>query len=317
MLYYYLHRFNLTWYCWADRFIIPLPMNRDARSKDSMTVGQPSTTTRGAARDKTQLRQGPGRPTLSNEELLDKAVDLFLEKGFERTTIDAITASAGMAKRTVYLRYGDKTALFKAALQRAIEDWIVPVERLRAAESDDVEETLLRAGQILVENLMSPAGLRLLRLTNAESARMPEIGAYTTQRGTEPTIAYLADLIQRRIPFRSDIANPEEAAFAFLYLVACGPATMAAWGLILDKAAIDRHTQYCVRLFLYGLLPRETARKAPGGNGASVQPRPPKAEVGLARSHSEALEIENRRLKKLLLESMLQVAALKERQAGD
>ena len=72
------------------------------------------------------MRQGPGRPTLSNEELLDKAVDLFLEKGFERTTIDAITASAGMAKRTVYLRYGDKTALFKAALQRAIEDWIVP-----------------------------------------------------------------------------------------------------------------------------------------------------------------------------------------------
>src|SRR5580704_13171607 len=137
----------------------------DSRLEDSMDANPQSASIRAASRGDTKQRQGPGRPTLSNEELLDKAVDLFLEKGFERTTIDAITASAGMAKRTVYLRYGDKTALFKAALQRAIEDWIVPVEQLRAAESDDVEDTLLRVGQILMENLMSPAGLRLLRIT--------------------------------------------------------------------------------------------------------------------------------------------------------
>ena len=278
-----------------------------------MTSNPQSVSIRAASKGRAKVRQGPGRPTLSNEELLDKAVDLFLEKGFERTTIDAITASAGMAKRTVYQRYGDKTALFKAALQRAIEDWIVPVDRLRAAESNDVEETLLRVGQILVENLLTPAGLRLLRLTNAESVRMPEIGAYTTQNGMEPTIAYLADLIQRRIPFRSDIANPQEAAIAFLYLVACGPATMAAWGLILDKAAIDRHTQYCVRIFLYGLLPR-----APSANGDDRTAHSESGKTGLSRSqHVEALETENRRLKKLLLDSMLQLAALKERQGTE
>ena len=58
----------------------------------------------------------PGRPTLSDAQLLDIALDLFLENGFERTSIDAITAAAGMAKRTVYARYGDKETLFKAAL---------------------------------------------------------------------------------------------------------------------------------------------------------------------------------------------------------
>jgi len=272
---------------------------------------------RGKSKTNQKLRQGPGRPTLTNEELLDKALDLFLEKGFERTTIDAITASAGMAKRTVYLRYSDKTALFKAALQRAIEDWIVPVERLRAAESDDVEETLLRVGQILLENLMGPAGLRLLRITNAESARMPEIGAYTHQNGTAPTIAYLADLIQRRIPFRSDIVDAQEAAFAFLYLVACGPATMAAWGVVLDNAAIDRHTQYCVQLFLYGLLPREASAGTAHGANGRAQSGATHAEMNGSRAqHWEALETENRRLRKLLLDSMLQVAALKERQGS-
>ncbi len=48
-----------------------------------------------------KARRGPGRPTRTNAELLDKALDLFLENGFERTSIDAITAAAGMAKRTV------------------------------------------------------------------------------------------------------------------------------------------------------------------------------------------------------------------------
>jgi len=235
--------------------------------------------------------------------LLDKALDLFLEKGFERTTIDAITAAAGVAKRTVYLRYGDKTALFKATLQRAIEEWIIPVERLRAAETDDLEDTLLKVGEILLTNLLTPAGLRLLRITNAESGRMPEIGAYTYQHGTEPTVAYLADLFRRRIPPPFDSADAEEAAIGFLYLVVSGPPTMTAWGLVLDSAAIDRHTRYCVRLFLHGLLPREL-----GGDSLFRSPRAAQAVP------AEALQTENRRLKKLLLDSMLQVAALKERQ---
>lgn len=246
---------------------------------------------RGASRTRPRAQRGPGRPTLSNEELLDRALDLFLEKGFERTTIDAITASAGMAKRTVYLRYGDKTALFKAALQQAIDAWIVPVERLRAAETDDLEETLLRVGQMLVANLMRPEGLRLLRITNAESGRMPEIGAYTYQHGTGPTLAYLADLFRRRTGLGAEFPDAEEAAFAFLNLVVSGPPTMTAWGVVLDEAAVDRHTRYSVRLFLHGLLPRGTA----------------------AGATPHRLETENRRLKKLLLESMLEVAALKER----
>jgi len=248
---------------------------------------------------KSKPRRGPGRPTLSNEELLDKALDIFLERGFERTSIDAITAAAAMAKRTVYLRYRDKTTLFKAALERAIEEWIVPVERLRSAESEDLEQTLQSIGEILVANIMTPAGLRLLRITNAESARMPEIGAYTYRHGTERTIAYLADLFRRRVPLPS-ADDAAQAAVAFLYLVVCGPPTMTVWGLTIDAAAIARHTRYSVSLFLNGLLPRAAAGGEANGKDRDFQ-------------HLKTLDTENRRLKKLLLESMLEAAALKER----
>jgi TetR/AcrR family transcriptional repressor of mexJK operon len=206
-------------------------------------------------------RRGPGRPSLSNEELLDTALDLFLEHGFERTSIDAITASAGMAKRTVYARYGDKLTLFKAAIRRAIEEWIVPVDALRSAETDDLEETLQRIGQLLVTNILSPAGLRLLRLTNAESNHA-DIGAYNVRLGTEPTLAYLKDLFERRLPGCSDFSDAADAAEAFLHLVVGGPASNAAWGVLVDAEEVERHGRYSVQLFLNGVLPRAERPKA-------------------------------------------------------
>jgi TetR/AcrR family transcriptional regulator, mexJK operon transcriptional repressor len=219
----------------------------------------------------------PGRPTLSDEQLLDIALDLFLENGFERTSIDAITAAAGMAKRTVYARYGDKETLFKAALARAIDDWMVPVGRLRAAEEGDLEKTLLTLAQMLLANILSPAGLRLLRLSNAVSVSMPEIAASNTRMGTEPTLAYLADLFRRRLlPADAPAPEADEAALAFLHLVVGGPASTAAWGVTMEQEAIERHTRYCVRLFLHGALP------APG---------------------SGAIERENRRLRALVKEA--------------
>lgn len=200
-------------------------------------------------------RRRPGRPSLSNEELLDKALDLFLEKGFDGTSIDAITATAGMAKRTVYARYGDKTRLFKAALSRAIDEWIVPVETLRALEEPDLERTLIRIGDVLVANVLNPAGLRLMRLTNAESVRMPEISIENVRLGTEPTLAYLSDLFARRMEL--DEGRAMLAGQAFLNLIVAGPANSAAWGLELDMAEVERQTRFGVRLFLHGLAEGE------------------------------------------------------------
>lgn len=237
-----------------------------------------------------KVRRRPGRPTLSNEQLLDKALDLFLEQGFERTSIDAITAAAGMAKRTVYARYGDKTSLFKAALTRAIEEWIVPVDSLRAVETDDLEESLLAIGRILVANILSPAGLRLMRLTNAESGRMPEIGAYSVKIGTEPTQAYLADLFARHLgKDTSRLATAEDAAQAFLNLVVGGPANASAWGVVFDEETIDRQVRFSVHMMLHGLLPLHA-----GGGESAAQ-----------------LEDENLRLKKLLAETLIDMDRLR------
>lgn len=192
-----------------------------------------------------------------NIELLDKAMDIFLDKGFERTTIDEIAVAASMAKRSIYARYKDKAAIFKAALQRAIDHWLVTDDELRAAETSDLEETLRRIAYILVVKVQSPEGLRLVRITNTESYRMPEIGVYNYRRGSRQTVAYLVDLFRRRLdPDASRPVDAEDAALFFLTLVMGGPARLTSWGEALDAAAMREHAHYCVELFLRGLLPR-------------------------------------------------------------
>lgn len=212
-------------------------------------------------------RPGPGRPRREeidarNAELLDHALALFLDHGFERTTIEGIAASVGMAKRTVYARYRDKEGLFKAALQRAIDDWAVPVERFRALESDDVEHCLQDIARLLVANLLSSRGLRLMRLVNCESYHLPEVGRYAYQRGTQRTIVYLADLFRRRWAGGGfDADEAEDAAAAFLNLVVGGPARTTAMGIGLLDADLERQTRFRVRTFIRGAFPSVAARQ--------------------------------------------------------
>jgi hypothetical protein len=166
-----------------------------------------------------------------------------------------------------------------------------------------------------------------MRITNAESGRLPEIGVYALKQGTDRTVAYLADLFRRRVkPREVEIIDPEEAAMGFLYLVVGGPASATAWGMVLEKTQIDKHTTDCVRLFLHGLLPREpsAAVRPPvevrqarpnGKQRLTSQPATHEASDATESQRVMALEDENRRLKVLLAESMLALSTLRDKQA--
>ena len=79
-----------------------------------------------------EFRRGPGgRPTREEAErrhraLLDAATALFLERGLNGASIDAIAERAGVAKRFIYARYADKAELFVAAIGRFVEERLSP-----------------------------------------------------------------------------------------------------------------------------------------------------------------------------------------------
>jgi TetR/AcrR family transcriptional regulator, mexJK operon transcriptional repressor len=207
-------------------------------------------------------RPGAGRPTPEqarqrHEQLLDSALDLFLDQGYEQATIEAIAASVGMTKRTVYARHADKAALFRATVQRAIERLVVSKVTLEALASADLEATLTAIAWLRVGQVMTPAGLKLQRIINTESYRFPEIFTMAFEQGTLPVIEFLAGVLQRETSAgRLAVAEPRGAAMVFMSMVVSGPVRIIVSGNRLARPEIEARMHFAIRLFLNGVRVR-------------------------------------------------------------
>jgi TetR/AcrR family transcriptional repressor of mexJK operon len=205
------------------------------------------------------VRPGVGRPTREqqeqrHEELLNVALDIFLEKGFEQTTMEEIATQVGMSKRTVYARYEDKGALFKAVVKRAAERYTVPREALEAVATDDLQKTLLAIARLRIANLARPVAIKLQRILSAQSYRFPELFNAAFEEGTGPTIGFLTDLLVRYSRLGEiNVTEPRRAATAFLSVVVGGPARVIVSGNRLDATEVEAHIRFAVDLFLRGV----------------------------------------------------------------
>jgi TetR/AcrR family transcriptional repressor of mexJK operon len=204
-------------------------------------------------------KPGAGRPTRDQAvqrqgELLDGALDMFLEHGYEQTTIEAIAASTNMAKRTVYARYTDKATLFRAAVQHAIENWKASDVALRELETPELDATLTAIARMRVAHVDTPQGLKLQRILNTESYRFPDIAAAAYEQTTKPVIEFLADLIERhQAKGLLRDASSKMAAIAFLSLVVSGPVRAMLSGNRQQQSEIEEQIAFGVKLFLNGL----------------------------------------------------------------
>lgn len=209
-------------------------------------------------------RPRAGRPTREqaearHAELLDRALDHFLDKGFEQATIEAIAADVGMTKRTVYARYPDKAALFRAAVARAIERYSIPDERIRATDVGDLASTLTNIAMLRIDLVASPQGLKLQRIINTESYRFPDIFTDSYEVGALPTIRFLAALLERETRAGNlAVSDPMMAANAFMSMVVTGPVRFILAASPLPADDLARRVAFGVQLFLDGARPRQT-----------------------------------------------------------
>jgi TetR/AcrR family transcriptional regulator, mexJK operon transcriptional repressor len=208
------------------------------------------------------MRRGAGRPTpeqaeARHEELLDAALEEFLQHGFELTTIEMVAARINMTKRTVYARYADKASLFGAAVQRAVERQIVPRSVLEGFDKGDLAETLASIARLRIGQVMTPNGLRLQRIINTESYRFPEIFTVNLEQSARPVIDFVAGLLDRAIA-AGQISPTDSglAASAFMSMVVGGQVRAIVSGRLPTEAEMDTKVDFTVRLLLDGLRPR-------------------------------------------------------------
>jgi AcrR family transcriptional regulator len=90
------------------------------------------------ASGRSRMRAPRTKPAaVRREELLSAAQRLFLEQGIGPTTVEDITARAGIAKGTFYLQFASKEALIEALRERFARDLLLGVEKAVGAVPDD------------------------------------------------------------------------------------------------------------------------------------------------------------------------------------
>ena len=72
------------------------------------------------------LSAGRPKDLSKGAAILDAAKRLFTAQGFDGTSMDQIAAEAGVSKLTVYSHFGDKDALFFAAVSAKCEELLPP-----------------------------------------------------------------------------------------------------------------------------------------------------------------------------------------------
>lgn len=159
--------------------------------------------------------------TDKGEAILAAALEVFGREGFADGTVEEIARQAGVAKPTVYNRFGDKQTLFVEALNHGIVR--SGTRNLEAIDSidlmpSDLRSELERLGHELVGCITHDEGAAVIRLQLTERPRFPEIINGDINR-TRSVDALAGKLAQLATTGRLRITDPQRAARQFIALV--------------------------------------------------------------------------------------------------
>ncbi len=214
-------------------------------------------------------RRSGGRPTREEAERRDArlvavATQLFMEHGFDATSIDAVAQAAGVSKPTLYARYRDKRALFTAVLEERIRDWLAPLSAAAEAqgatgEGRDAATVLDELSRTLLARAQAPGAAALNRCIVAQALHFPDLARLAYEEGWLRGVRAVARLLTV-LDEQGQIAveDPEIAADLFLNLVLGKTSRQALYGIAIDPEAQETRRRAALALFLAGVRPRPT-----------------------------------------------------------
>jgi TetR/AcrR family transcriptional repressor of mexJK operon len=164
----------------------------------------------------------PGRPKDLEKRaaILDAAKRLFTAQGFDGTSMDAVARVAGVSKLTVYSHFGDKDALFKAAVEAKCEAQM-PAAMFRApAPGTPIRDALLAIAHAFHGLVHSPESLSLHRMMIANAGQDAHLTELFFEAGPRKTLADFEQFLHQAIAAKQlDIPEPARAAQHFFCLL--------------------------------------------------------------------------------------------------
>jgi TetR/AcrR family transcriptional regulator len=132
-------------------------------------------------------------------ELLDAALDLFVEKGFAATRAEEVAKRAGVSKGTLFLYFASKDELFKAVVRANLSgyfgQWSAELDRFEGSTADMLRDCMLawwvRIGATKASGIS--------KLMMSEAGNFPELAAFYRAEVIVPGNRLIERILQRGV----------------------------------------------------------------------------------------------------------------------
>jgi AcrR family transcriptional regulator len=144
---------------------------------------------------RTRQRRKETRP----QELLDAALELFVEKGFAATRTEEVARRAGVSKGTLYLYYPSKEELFKAVVRQKLSNLIAEGQDLVGNFDGDTSSLLRSLMQIWWDRFGATPAAGIHKVVIAEVRNFPELAQFYSDEVIVPADRLFSSAVQRGI----------------------------------------------------------------------------------------------------------------------
>lgn len=132
-------------------------------------------------------------------ELVDAALDLFVEKGFAATRAEEVAARAGVSKGTLFLYFQSKEELFKAVIQDNIsgrfQEWNAEFETFEGTSAEMIGYCV----NVWWNRVGATKASGITKLMVSEARNFPEVTAFYQKEVVEPGQTLIRRILQRGI----------------------------------------------------------------------------------------------------------------------
>lgn len=112
------------------------------------------------------------------QAILDAALTVFAQRGYEAARLDDMAAKAGVAKGTLYLYFNDKEALFEALVRGAVSPILGQASAAAAMPGMKAADVLKLFFALFQKEVLDTDRKLLLRLIISEGPRFPVLAEF-------------------------------------------------------------------------------------------------------------------------------------------
>jgi AcrR family transcriptional regulator len=187
--------------------------------------------------------------------IVNQARDLFLDKGYGRTTMEDIVARCRISKSTLYRLFPNKTRIFGAIVDDHRHSMLA-----LPGDYDDLplEEAIARIFLVDIDEKANRKRMGLVRLVMVEGHQFPELHALLRERGGDASRVMLSEWLEaqgRRGRIEIECADTTAKMLMDIMFGALMPGggKSSEWPGGDDRRT---HLRRSIRIFVNGIRPR-------------------------------------------------------------